>query len=189
MKGMLQSSILEPLLTQMLIEHHEITPLTPLSVAFVSKGSHRSLVTYTAKHQLTPTVQATADETGYALEQHEGYMQLAPNEDVTIQGQITHLNNLQYEDDYINTDANPQSMLNVLGLSVIKEWCTFLSTAEASQLSETQVYEHGQFLFYIHNVNDLYAVMVICQREYPSELCIGKLDNLCTLLSKKLASS
>lgn len=190
---MLQSTILEPLLTQMLKEHLEITPLIPLSVSFVSKSGYKPLVTYTRKPQQGDIegleISSYTPNEQYQVKEHNGYVQMsatsAPQSD-SIQGEIDHLNNLQFEDDYINTDSNPQSLLNVIGLNVIREWCEFLSKSNSEEASKTQVFEHDQFLFYMHNVNELYGVMVICQRDYPSELCMGKLDNLCTLLSQKL---
>lgn len=194
---MLQSSVLEPLLTQLLEKTPALTPLVPLSVALVSRAGRKPLVTYTTKESgatnavEAPAAQEAPNGAQYLIKEHNGYIHHASADgpptppEVAVRAEIEHPNDLRYEDDYIDTDTHPQSLLRVLALDVIKEWCGNGEGVEAAQ-TQTEVFQHDHFLFYIHGVNAEYGVMLVCAEAYPSELAMGKLENLCSILAQRL---
>ena len=89
-----------------------------------------------------------------------------------------------YNSDYINANVNPVDNLDILSLTVLKEW-TQRST-EDKTISMWKVYEFGKYRLYMGEVNKDYSLLLCAKKDYPSAIAIARLTRMCEIVSKRL---
>lgn len=163
---MIQSSVVTPLLSQILTLENRTNNSGLFFVSLISRDYSTPLINYLSKSINKIPVNSNQQKVyneGTKIEQLEHEID-----------DLTHMN----DEDYINAGQSSE-FLNVLGLKVISDW-------KNQEKEPWHVYQHQNLRFYVYDVDQKYAVMVCSEKNFPAAIIIGKLEKICKELKDKL---
>ncbi|QPG76183.1 hypothetical protein FOA43_003569 [Brettanomyces nanus] len=210
---MLQSRNISKVLVQLLEPTPEVTRSIPIAIALLSLTSELPLLSCVSqlykdrKDEANDSNLAKIDSQESSADNADisGNYDFTPNQGVTIEDPIVangkpstssqKLEQLQkkindfednFDSNYINANVNPSDNLNIISILALRQFQERKTSGVPCAMEPWMVFTTNEYISYLYQVNDEYAVLFCCDSSYPKGFAIKRLKKLCKYLQSNM---